>query len=104
MAICWSGIREAKGFSGWLDALSTGFSICAGIGKAWEEFNEGVTDGADVEAHWPLPLLSSHEKTRWSTLGSSSSMERRVEGFGEEQKKSRSKRKARKLFKDDARR
>lgn len=27
IAMCWSGMREAKGFSGWAEALSTGFSI-----------------------------------------------------------------------------
>ncbi len=29
IAICWSGMREAKGFSDCAEALSTGFSICA---------------------------------------------------------------------------
>ena len=27
IAMCWSGMREAKGFSGWLEALSAGFSM-----------------------------------------------------------------------------
>jgi len=27
--MCWSGMREAKGFSDCAEALSTGFSICA---------------------------------------------------------------------------
>ena len=41
IAICWSGINEAKGFSGWLEVLSTGFSD-ERIGGFWNN-TDGVS-------------------------------------------------------------
>lgn len=34
MAMCWSGIRDAKGFSGCAESLSTGFSHMKGF-QVW---------------------------------------------------------------------
>ena len=36
MATCWSGMRDANRFSGWLEALSTGFSMYLKFTGRWE--------------------------------------------------------------------